>query len=318
MRDHPFCMVIAPARRYSQGCRARRSVALALAAILIGAASPSLAQSSAAPVAVASNGDPFEPMNRRLYAFNGLLDRVLLRPVAMLYRRILPKPIRQGVHNVLGNLDEPIVFANDLLQLRLRPAGRTAVRFGANTTFGILGLFDVAARAGLTHHDNSFGDTLGRAGVRPGPYLFLPGLGPTTLRDMIGGGADLYIDPINHLRGVNARAIEAAQVFGSALDERVAAEPDLKNLSSSATDPYATLRSVYLQTTAARVAGGEVSLETLADLPGDSTAPPPASEKPGAETPAEKPGVEKPGVEKPASEKPLALPPADVSPQPPA
>ena len=258
--------------------RTRRRAIAAMAALAVGAAAPALAQPSAAPVAAASTGDPFEPLNRRLFAINGFLDRVLLRPVAMTYRRLLPRPIRRGVHNVLGNLDEPIVLANDLLQLRLRQAAQTAARFVGNTTVGVLGVFDVATPAGLPHHDNGFGDTLGRVGLPPGPYLFLPAIGPTTVRELLGGAADLYIDPVAHLGGVNARQVGTGQVVLGALDARVEADADIKSLEAGAIDPYATARSAHLQETAARINGGEVPLDALPDLPAETAPAPPVPE----------------------------------------
>ena len=262
-----------------------------MAAMVLAAASPGYAQQTPAPAPGASNGDPLEPMNRTLFAFNGVLDRLLLRPVAMGYRRLLPRPVRKGVHNVLGNLGEPLVFANDLLQFRVRQAGKTAARFAGNSTLGLLGVFDVARGAGLPHHDNSFGDTLGRAGVGPGPYLFLPVVGPTTLRGLIGGGVDLYIDPINRVRHVRSTTLEATVVVVGAVDQRVEAEADIKELSVIATDPYATLRSVYLQQTAARIAGDDLSLEPLPEAPAETprsppAAPPPATPPPATEAPA--------------------------------
>jgi phospholipid-binding lipoprotein MlaA len=241
-----------------------------MAALAVEAASPALAQPS--------NGDPFEPVNRGLFAFNGVLDRVLLRPLAMTYRRVLPGPVRRGVHNVLGNLDEPIVLANDLLQLRLRQAAQTAARFVGNTTVGVLGIFDVATPAGLPHHDNSFGDTLGRAGVPVGPYLFLPAIGPTTVRELLGAAADLYLDPVAHLGGVDARQVGTGQVVLGALDARVEADADIRSLEASAIDPYATARSAHLQETAARLNGGEVPLDALPDIPPETAPAPPVPE----------------------------------------
>jgi phospholipid-binding lipoprotein MlaA len=263
--------------------RARGGAVAAMAALAVGAASPVLAQAqppAAGPLAATSNGDPFERVNRGLFAFNGVLDRVLLRPVAMTYRRLLPRPVRRGVHNVLGNLDEPIVLANDLLQLRLRQAAQTAARFVGNTTVGILGVFDVATPAGLPHHDNSFGDTLGRAGVPVGPYLFLPAIGPTTVRELLGGAADFYIDPVAHLGGVNAQQVGIGQAVLGALDARVEADADIKSLEASAIDPYATARSAHLQQTAARLNGGEVPLDALPDIPPETAPAPPVPEAP--------------------------------------
>lgn len=255
------------------GHQSFRNFAFASAAAALIAASASSA--AAAPV---GQHDPFERLNRPLYALNNVLDRAFFRPIAMLYRRVLPRPVRRGAHNFLDNLDEPIVFANDVLQLRIRDASRTAVRFAGNTTFGLLGLRDIATGAGLPHHDNNFGFTLGRLGIGPGPYLFIPALGPTTLRGLTGMGVDLYIDPLNQVRHVKSRKLEIAQVVVGMIDGRVEAESDLNDVEATATDPYATVRSVYLQDLAVRSNGGEVTLDSLPDLPTDPSSPASAPE----------------------------------------
>jgi phospholipid-binding lipoprotein MlaA len=216
-----------------------------------------------------TEADPFEPINRHFYALNDVLDRVLFRPVSQTYRRVLPRPVRHGVHNVLGNLGEPIVFLNDALQMKFNRAARTAVRFAGNTTVGIFGIFDVATPAGLAHHDNSFAVTMGRAGVGPGPYLFLPGIGPTTVRDLAGSGVDLFTDPLNQMSQIRSRAVETTQVIVGLIDTRASNEDDLKTLHDTATDPYATLRSVYLQQSEFAIQGDETLIERLPELPGD-------------------------------------------------
>ena len=130
-------------------------------------------------------GDPFEKTNRRLYAASMKANRTYVRPIARVYGALAPGPIGQAIHNFITNLGEPVVVANDLLQLRLRHAGDDLARLVTNTSFGVGGLFDLAATQGLPHRENDFGVTLGRWGVGPGPYLFLPLLGPSTVRDAI-------------------------------------------------------------------------------------------------------------------------------------
>ena len=135
-------------------------------------------------------GDPWERLNRRGYAINQFLDKILIRPAAMIYRALTPGPIGKGLHNLVVNLSEPLVVVNDVLQARVARAASATARFAFNSTFGLAGLIDVAAHEGIAHHDSTFGDTLGRYGAKPGPYLFIPLIGPSTVRDLFGAGVD--------------------------------------------------------------------------------------------------------------------------------
>jgi phospholipid-binding lipoprotein MlaA len=247
--------------------RARRGVLAGLAALALGGCATVPAPAPSASAAAPARHDPFERTNRGLFAFGRALDRALVRPIVEAYRAVLPRPVRHAVHNVVQNLDEPVVFANDLLQLHPAAAGRTAVRFAANSTVGVAGVFDAAATAGLPHHDNGFGSTLGRYGVGPGPYFYLPLLGPTTLRDAVGEGVDFGLDPFTWSRFGNAQTFDVARTGLSLLDERVEADKDLKTLEATAADPYATLRSVYFQSRRADIEGADAALDELPPLP---------------------------------------------------
>jgi phospholipid-binding lipoprotein MlaA len=216
------------------------------------AAAVSPAPTGAAP----TPGDPWERLNRANYAFETQLDRHLIGPIAHLYQAITPGPIGRGIHNILTNLSEPSVFINDVLQFRPRRAGETAARFVTNSTVGLLGLIDVATKVGLPHHDNEFGVTLGRLGVKPGPYMYLPVGGPTTVRDLVGTGVDLLLDPFHWARFAQQATVNGARLVTGGLDIRVASEGELNALLSDATDPYATLRSVYLQNKQSEIDGG--------------------------------------------------------------
>lgn len=130
-----------------------------------------------------SQEDPWEKWNRKTFAFNDALDRWALRPVAVGYQKVTPQPVRRSVHNFFGNLGEGKNLANNLLQAKFHDAGVDTARFMFNTTFGVLGLFDVATKMGLQRNDEDFGQTLGKWGVPSGPYLVLPLLGPSTVRD---------------------------------------------------------------------------------------------------------------------------------------
>lgn len=235
------------------------------------------------------DADPLEPLNRKLFGAGRVVDKALARPAATAYRRITPGPVRRGVRNALQNADEPVVVLNDLLQGRPTAGARALVRFAANSTVGLAGLFDPAAKAGLPHHDNGFASTLSRYGVPAGPYLFLPLVGPLSLRDAIGGGVDYATDPLSLARFRGAGTVNVARTSLSLLDERAQAERNVRTLFASAADPYATARSVYLQTERAQAAGSEPALEDLPDLPSlpsqDLPAPPGPPGDAGAATP---------------------------------
>lgn len=206
-------------------------------------------------------GDPLEGFNRNMFGLNLALDKALYRPAAMGYKHILPKPVRSGLRNFFGNLGEPVVFVNYLLQFRIGKATRTLVRFALNSTVGAAGLIDVAKRPDirLPHHRNSFGDTLAWYGVKPGPYLFLPLVGPTTLRDALGGPFDDALMPALVLsrfvgKPFDGWAFVATSAIIPGLDVRAESDEELRSLLGSAVDPYATLRSAWLQNRAAEVA----------------------------------------------------------------
>ncbi len=140
--------------------------------------------------------DPWEHFNRSLYSVHDGVDRAVLEPVARGYRAVTPGFFREGVRNFLHNLRSPVIFANDVLQGQFRRAGITAARFGINTTLGIVGVLDPASGMGLESHDEDFGQTLAVWGLDAGPYIFIPVIGPTTVRDGIGSLVDLAFDPL--------------------------------------------------------------------------------------------------------------------------
>lgn len=252
------------------------TIAALVGALLIGGV-PIAWAASADTVATPTPGDPWERTNRTAYAFEDALDRHAIRPLAKLYRWLTPGPIGRGLHNVIVNLSEPAAFINDVLQFRLKRAGVPAARFIANSTIGLLGLFDVASHTGLVHHNNEFGVTLGRYGLTPGPYLYVPLIGPTTVRDVIGSSVDFLIDPIHSLRYDNRTQISNTRIVVNGLDTRVRTEDQLDALLSGAVDPYATLRSVYLQNKQGEIEGGTVP----AALP-DFDEPAPADNEPSS------------------------------------
>ena len=229
-----------------------------------------------APVVASAPVDPWERQNRRNYAIEGVLDRRVIGPASRLYHKLTPGLIGRGIHNVLVNLSEPAVIVNDVLQLRFKKAGVSVTRLLTNSNVGLLGLFDLAGRAGLMHHDNEFGVTLGRYGVTSGPYLYLPLVGPSTPRDLVGVGVDFLMNPLHWLTYADRTEVGVAQVTVGGLDTRVMTEGQLNALLSGAIDPYATLRSVYLQNKKSEVSGDEVphDLPSFDDSPPEIVAPP--------------------------------------------
>lgn len=201
-----------------------------------------------------AKGDPAEGVNRGLFSVHQFLDRAFFRPVATVYKTLVPRLVRTGIRHVISNLSEPVVFLNDMLQLKPKRAFRTFGRFAINTTLGVGGVIDVAKGEKLPHRSNGFGNTLGRYGVGPGPYLFIPLIGPTDLRDLVGGQADGAVLPLVVGDPFDRTAVIIPQLALSGLDQRVESDADLKALLGGAADPYATLRSVYLQSRAAEIA----------------------------------------------------------------
>ena len=192
--------------------------------------------------------DPIEPVNRWIFSLNQVLDKLILRPVTVVYR-FIPETPRQGVTNFLRNIDSPVIFANDVFQGKFGRAGTTAGRFITNSTVGIGGLFDVAAGFGLERHSEDFGQTLGYYGVPAGPYLVLPLLGPAPPRDALGRVVDYFLDPITYI-GSNSEDWEwvpTARFALEAIDFRARNFDQIDEIERTSIDLYATVRSAYRQ-----------------------------------------------------------------------
>ena len=235
-------------------------------------------QAAAATAGASAPGliaDPLEGWNRGVSGFNNGLDRAVVRPLAMTYRRTLPTPARDGVRNVLTNLGAPVVFVNDMLQVRPTPAANTAFRFAVNTTVGVLGVFDVASSMGVPKHKADFGQTLGRYGVGPGPYVFLPFLGPSSVRDTVGFVVNTAIDPVTFARFDGAVPAKVTVITLNALDVRITFDRDIKDLQRTATDPYAATRSIWIQNREAFISGdAPPKVDDLSDFTPDATPKP--------------------------------------------
>ncbi|EQD70517.1 VacJ-like lipoprotein [mine drainage metagenome] len=149
---------------------------------------------------------PFHDINRANFALNEAFDHAVLRPAAHFYVRTIPHPVRIGVHNVFENLGNPVIAVNEFLEGRLRPGIDESGRFLANSTFGVLGLFDVASPMGLRAHHADFDLTLAHWGVPRGPYLVLPLFGPGSLRSLAGIAVDSYYgSPLEYIRSTATR-----------------------------------------------------------------------------------------------------------------
>lgn len=249
--------------------------------------------------------DPIESANRAVFDGNQFIDRHVLKPVAGGYRETVPGAMQRGISNMLSNLREPSVAVNDLLQGNPARSLATLWRFGVNSTVGALGIFDVAADYGLERHHADFGQTLGVWGVGTGPYLTLPLLGPSNLRDAAGTVVNMALNPLP--LGPAAPAV----TVGQALDQRIQAADALEQMERSSVDFYASLRSAYLQQRQALVADGKT--------PGSFAAVPAAPVLDLDDAPPEVSATELkvviPGLPKPAPEPDLALVLAPVPPQ---
>lgn len=194
-----------------------------------------------------SDADPVEQLNVVSYQAVQALDSVIVEPVTKAYAGIVPEPLRDGFHNVLDNLDEPIVFLNFLLQLKPGKALETLGRFAVNTTLGIGGLFDVAKKKpfNLPRRSNGLADTLGYYGVGPGPYLFLPVIGSTTVRDLLARPFDLMVLPTIAPKPFADPKVALGKGVLSAIDERDQLDDKFERIHAAA-DPYLVQREEYL------------------------------------------------------------------------
>lgn len=150
--------------------------------------------------------DPLEPLNRAIFTFNEAVDNTIVLPIAKGYRAITPSFVRTGVRNFFSNLEDVKVMTNNLLQAKIQAGTSDLLRIAVNSTFGLLGLLDVASEMGLRKHNEDFGQTLGRWGIGSGPYLVLPLLGPSTFRDATSRYLDgQFLDPVRHMADVGPR-----------------------------------------------------------------------------------------------------------------
>lgn len=189
-------------------------------------------------------GDPFEGYNRAMFEFNDTVDRVALKPAATAYRDYLPSFVQTAVNNFFGNIGDVWIMVNNFLQGKVENGMNDVMRVAVNTTFGFGGILDIASEAGITKHNEDFGQTLGKWGVKSGPYVVLPLLGPSTLRDTTALPFDIYGDPWTYVTPVDVRSTGAVVRVVDRRSELL----DASNLmEEAALDRYSFFRDGYLQ-----------------------------------------------------------------------
>lgn len=234
--------------------------------------------------------DPLEGVNRTIFGLNELLDLLFIGPAAQVYSDVVPPPVRGSIRGVLNNLAAPVVAANQVLQGDLDGALTTAQRFVINTTIGVGGIADIAAMNGLKHRNEDFGQTLGVWGFGEGPYLVLPLLGPSNLRDALGLGVDTLADPMRiytQARDLNnLDDLYIARNGVRIIDRRTDFLEVINDLRRNSIDYYASMRSVYRQRRQNEIAdAGKAAVTPAKETPvpaaassgaGAQTAPTPA------------------------------------------
>ena len=202
------------------------------------------------PARAAPPSDPLEPFNRAMYTFNDVFDRALVKPLATGYQYVIPGPVRRGVGNFFNNLREPTTFINDLLQGKPARARQTLDRFLLNSSIGLFGLIDIATPLGKPSHKEDYGQTLAVWGVPSGPYLVLPFLGPSTVRDSIAKIPEFYIaDPLWDPDNVTVTVTR----FGLRLIDLRSKLLGVDRILQMQVDPYLFLRETYLQQRSAQI-----------------------------------------------------------------
>ena len=271
--SHPIARL-----RGAVGGAALCAAACALPLALAGCATPP--SNPAARAAFEQTNDPFEPLNRKIFAVNQFVDTALFKPVAEVYVTLVPQVGRDTLRRVLDNLKEPVVAINDTLQFEPKRTGITLGRFVVNTTLGLGGTLEIAGKLGLAKQTGDFGQTLYVWGAKSSPYLVLPILGPSNPRDAIGMGIDAYFDPFAFVATAeDVDQLEIARFIIDGVDQRARVLDELDQLQKNSLDFYAQLRSLTQQKRAAELRRG-VAPPTPAnfyDVPNKAAPPAPGS-----------------------------------------
>ena len=247
-------VAVRPARRRFGRLLAAGMAILLIAGVTTGCAKRPPASDVEAVAEFERRNDPIEPLNRYVFELNRFFDYMALKPVATVYRSIVPDRVQTGVRNFLNNLRTPIILANDLLQGDLGRARITTARFITNTIAGVGGFYDYASRIGYPRHDEDFGQTLAVWGVGDGPYLVLPLIGPRPPRDLIGLAVDQVFDPLTYVLPANdAEVVGYGLLAADIIDSRARGIDAFEEIEASSLDLYATIRNLYRQRRAAAI-----------------------------------------------------------------
>jgi phospholipid-binding lipoprotein MlaA len=215
--------------------------------------------------------DPAEKINLQTYEVVQDVDKAVVGPIAAGYEKVVPKPARVGLRNVLRNLELPVIFLNNVLQLRFKSALKTAGRFAINSTVGVAGLVDVAKDDpfNLPYKQNGFGNTLACYGVGPGPYLYLPLVGPTTLRDVVGLTLDKAALPTIIGPPLDDPKVATPAAVIDSLNDRIEIDEQLQKMREEEGDQYVATRELYFRQRAAEIAEtcGKKDVPVDPDLP---------------------------------------------------
>ena len=223
--------------------------------------------------------DPWENWNRKVFDFNEKLDANVIKPVATVYSNVVPRPVRRGIDNFFGNAQDAWSAVNNVLQGKVQLGLQDMVRFGTNTIFGLAGVLDVASEMGLERHNEDFGQTLGAWGLKSGPYIVWPLLGPSTVRESIALPLDLSASPTLVLdAGLSKISITTLRIVNT----RSNLLQTTRVIDDIALDKYTFVRDGYLQRRRSLVLDGE-------DEPDDKKDEPPASAPNTAPNPAQAP-----------------------------
>ena len=210
--------------------------------------------------------DPWEGFNRRMFKTNTFVDHHFIAPTARAYRTVTPKSGRRGIRRFMNNLRTPGILINDVLQGNLGRAGKTLSRFVINSTIGAGGFADPAAELGIAYHGEDFGQTLAVWGVHSGPYLVLPFIGPSTVRDAFGSGVQIGMNPLLYVRTPPARYASYSIFTVRGISTREQFLDPLAQIEADSLDYYSSLRSFYLQTRKREIANGKTDYSDLPDI----------------------------------------------------
>lgn len=210
--------------------------------------------------------DPFEGFNRAMFAVNNGIDDVLVVPLAKGYRFFTNDDMRKGLRNFLNNANTPVVLLNDILQAKPARAGETTARFLINSSVGVGGLVDVAAKLGIPPHSEDFGQTLAVWGIGSGPYLYLPLLGPSSTRDGVGRAVDIVSDPLFWIDTNPARYARYSRFGASVIAFREPYIEPVEDIKSRSLDPYASFKSFYVQSRNREIRDGAEDYQSLPNI----------------------------------------------------